>query len=466
MKLSARLIQRIDYVRYSYWFLPALMALGAVGLAAVSLLADERLQPSTWEGWGWLFYSQSEGARSLLATIAGSMITVAGVTFSITIAAVSYASAQYGPRILGNFMRDRGNQVTLGTFIATFLYCLILLRTVRVAGDDDVFSAFLPHIGVLVAMLLTLASVGVLIYFIHHVTESIHLPQVVARIGRGLVSGIEGAFPDLLDESSEVASDSDAKDAAAELPAEFFREAQVVSASGAGYMQTVDEGSLLAIACERDLVLRLVREPGEYVRPGGALALVWPPSRVSEEVAHEVRSAFAWGAQRSLTQDLRFPADELVEVAARALSPGVNDPFTAINCMDWLSTALLEIARRVMPSALHRDEAGALRVLVKSPSFASYAQTALGQLRPYAARDVNAARHQLCIILDLVTEIPQRSARRVLVQHAERLLVEAERALPEEALTAMRAQSSLLGQLVQLEEPRESLRVRYSWRAG
>ena len=482
MKPSARLFQRIDAVRQSYWFLPSLMAVGAVLLAAVTLVADQALRPTTWDGWGVVFYSQAEGARSLLSTIAGSMITVAGVTFSITIAAVSYASAQYGPRILGNFMRDRGNQITLGTFIATFLYCLILMRTVRGASEDG-GEAFVPHLSVLVGMLLALASLGVLIYFIHHVTESMYLPRVVARIGRTLVRSIEREFPEMCDASAgDEDEDGDGEDGDGdededgdgggdgdgdqmpELPAAFYQEARAVHAGDdAGYVQKIDVSALVVLGQSSDLLIQIVRTPGDFVQPGAPLALVWSPERASDDTVELVRMAFAWGAQRSITQDLRFPADELVEIAARALSPGVNDPFSAINCMDWLGTALLVLGKRRLPSAQRRDEDGVLRLLLEPLTFANYAATALAQMRPYAASDRNAALHQLAVIADLVAALPRRSYRRVLLAHAHSLMDDAAAALSPDSVNALRARMALIVQLAQAQSEAQTLAIRHAW---
>ena len=190
--MRAHLLDLWDTLRSSYWFIPSLMAVGAVVLSVVTTMADGRVGSDWIDGVSWLYANKPEGARTLLSTVAGSMIGVAGVTFSITIASVVYASGQYGPRLLSNFMRDTGNQVTLGTFIATFLYGLLVLRTIRTADEGsgganpsgDLTGAFVPHIAILVGLVLALASIAVLIYFIHHVPDSIHVSNVIAGIGR------------------------------------------------------------------------------------------------------------------------------------------------------------------------------------------------------------------------------------------------------------------------------------------
>ena len=207
--MKARILAHIDGLRSSYWFIPSVMALGAIVLSFVTTAIDGRIGPGWIERVSWLYANKPDGARGLLSTVAGSMIGVAGVTFSITIASVVYASGQYGPRLLTNFMSDRGNQVTLGTFIATFLYCLLVLRTIRAADEasgaanpsGDVVGAFVPHVAIVTALVLALASVGVLIFFIHHVPESIHVSHVIAGVGRDLSEKIEKLFPERIGQS-------------------------------------------------------------------------------------------------------------------------------------------------------------------------------------------------------------------------------------------------------------------------
>jgi uncharacterized membrane protein len=182
--MRAFIILNLNTLRSKYWLVPALMALGAIALA-ISVVAIDRILGAHWiESVPWLYANEPTGARSLLSTIAGSMITVAGVTFSITIAALATTASTFGPRLISNFMQDRGNQVTLGTFISTFLFCVLVLRTVRTGEDEQ--AVFVPHLAIIIALLFALASLGVLIYFIHHIPESINISNVLARLGRDL----------------------------------------------------------------------------------------------------------------------------------------------------------------------------------------------------------------------------------------------------------------------------------------
>ncbi|CAN5363760.1 DUF2254 domain-containing protein [soil metagenome] len=372
--MNARALNILDTIRASYWFVPALMSAGGIALAFLLTSLDSQHGSAWVREFSWLYIDQPEGARVLLSAVAGSMITVASVTFSMTTLAVSFASANIGPGIVSNFMRDRGNHLTLGTFIATFLYCIFVLRTVRSegeAGGED-FDAFVPHTAILGALVLTVASVAVLIYFIHHVPESIHMSNVVASIGRSLGSKLDHLFPSTLGQPpGEVENPTPAPEEA--VPAGFFDDALPVRASVTGYIQTLHQDGLLAAAEDHDLLLYLRLRPGDFIRPGSILMLAGPSARIDEGVAATLAGAFACGCERSPAQDSLFLVDQLVEILGRALSPGVNDPFTAMNCLDWLEAALTLLATRPTPDRLRYGRDGTLRVVSEPLTFCAFA---------------------------------------------------------------------------------------------
>lgn len=193
--MTVRLMKYWHHLRASYWFVPALMVLSAIVLAFVTDRIDTHYSAQYISSVPWLYVSHPAGARAVLSAIATSMIGVAGVTFSMTIVSVSFAAANVGPRLIGNFMRDTGNQVTLGTFIATFVYCLSVLRTVTDdSGTGD--SAYVPQFSLYVALILTLASVSVLIYFIHHIPESINVGRIISLVGGELEQSVRQLFPE------------------------------------------------------------------------------------------------------------------------------------------------------------------------------------------------------------------------------------------------------------------------------
>ena len=243
------------------------MACLAVALALSAVELDRAVADDWLQRLGWSYSGGAEGASLLLGTVAGSMIAIAGTVFSMTLVALSLASSQLGPRLLRNFMRDTANQVVLGTFVATFVYCLLVLRTIRRA--DEV--AFVPHLSVSIGVLLALVSIAVLIYFIHHVSVSIQADEVVARVGKELEGGIDRLFPSQLGEPRSEAATASGE---AALPAAFAGEARPVGAAEDGYLQRVDADALMALASEEDLVLRLERRPGHYLVKGRAIVMV------------------------------------------------------------------------------------------------------------------------------------------------------------------------------------------------
>jgi uncharacterized membrane protein len=393
--MKARLLRIAEHLRQSYWFIPSIMALAAVLLAGGMIWLDSYEGSGWMDRFAWLHASRPSGARQVLSSIGGSMITVAGTVFSVTIAAVVYASGQYGPRLLSNFMSDRGNQVTLGTFIATFLYCLIVLRTVR-SPEETNGVGFVPNMALLVGVLLAICSIAVLIFFIHHVPSKIHINSVIEDVGDRLLKEIDNRFPSFIGSESP---EGDRPVDLARVPATFRKDATImqgkqrrlVEAKRNGYIQVVDDDALMEQARCGDLVLRLQYQPGDFVHVGRALVEVWPPDRCDDEMISAIRNTFSVGARRSALQDLRFLIDELVEIAARALSPGVNDPFTAITCLDWLSAGLSSLSKRRLPSRLRLDKDGDLRVIAHPTTFESLVERSFGALVQYCAGDMLAA---------------------------------------------------------------------------
>jgi uncharacterized membrane protein len=430
--VRAHLLKLWLYARASYWFWPSVMALGSIALSVVTIEIDAKIDPDWPRNIPFAYANQPAGARALLATVAGSMITVTGITFSLTLLAVSHATSQFGPRLLTNFMRDRGNQLTLGTFIATFLYCLLILRTVRSAEEPAanaggpspvLLEAFVPHVSVYAALLLTLASVGVLIYFIHHIPESIRLSNVVANVGQEMFRAIPELFPENI---AHDPPEAEASVANKDLPDKFAECAARVTCNGDGYIQTIDENGLLSFAVKHDLMMQILAGPGDFVSEGQVLILVHPAEQMTEEREMNLRFMFARGSHRTSAQNVLFLVDQLVEVAARALSPGVNDPMTAMTCLDWLQSALLRVTRRGDPATHRFDEQGNLRIVAEGTNFKMFCARVFDQLRPYLATDRNAALHGMKIIARVIAVSDVDEHREILRRHARELVEAAE----------------------------------------
>ncbi|MCA9840201.1 MAG: DUF2254 domain-containing protein [Trueperaceae bacterium] len=375
--MRVKLLQIWQNIRASYWFVPSIMALSAFFLAWLMTSVDAYIKPELLSNVFFIYLNQPDGARSLLSTVAGSMITVAGVTFSITMVVLSLASQQFGPRLLRNFMRDTANQVVLGTFIATFLYCLLVLRTVRTAED----SSFVPHLAILMAVVMTIFSLGVFIYFIHHTAQSIQVSTIVASIAtemRAMIKkhyGEKQLFPGQLGQAdvSELA-----------LLKGYVSNPFNIPAHKSGYLQVINNEGLMAFAQEKDVVIKLEHEPGDFIHEGSKLlSLYYRDTKTlsMDDVEARIFDDFAIGNYRTHSQDLDFLFDQLSEIALRALSPGINDPYTAMSCIDRLTDGFLHLLGRELPSSLRFDKEGKLRVIVPALSLESLFRKCFSPIR-------------------------------------------------------------------------------------
>lgn len=412
-------------LRASYWFIPSLMVCGALILSFVTAHIDVRLGGDWMRELSTLFDSRPEGARAVLAAIAGSMITVAGVTFSMTVVSVSFAAAQFGPRLVTNFMRDTGNQVTLGVFIATFAYSLMALRTVRsadVAESADSLAAFVPHVTVLVALLMALACVVVLIYYIHHVPETINIANITAAVGRQLNHAVEKHFMPL-----PGAADQEAVQRATPPP---FDDGLVIRAMQDGYVQFVDLDGIRACAADHRLLLRLASHPGDFVSAGDALLVCDVATRADDDTQSALRCHFQFGRERTPEQNILFLVDELVEILARALSPGQNDPFTAIGCMNWLRSALLRVVERAPAHTLHHDDDGRVCLIAPTVTVERFAAAMFDQTLPYVSTDRNAALAMMDVLAAVGTRCRDTATLALLARHAQDLAAASARHLP------------------------------------
>ena len=314
-----------------------------------------------------------QGARTLLATVAGSVIGIAGVSFSITIVALTLASSQFGPRLLNNFMKDVSNQMVLGTFIATFIYCLLVLGCIR-EGEAHLF---VPQISIKVGILLTLISLGVFIYFIHHISVSIHAENVITSVRKDLEKSIHHLFPKKIGQGNIENEPS----VEPRLPPNFEQESQALLSQISGYLQAIDQQGIMSLATDHDLLIHLKHRPGDFIVTSEILATVWPPHHLDDSISEKVSRTFLIGSQRTEEQDVKFALHQLVEVALRALSPGINDPFTAIGCIDRLGACLDLLAKRALPSAYHYDDNHTLRVLTHPISMEGFFNAAFNQIR-------------------------------------------------------------------------------------
>ena len=399
-----------EYLRGTYWAVPSAMSVAAVLLSIGMIQLDQAATPRLLNQLSWVYAGGPEGARAVLSTIAASMITVAGVTFSITIVALTLASQQFGPRLLRNFLRDFGNQVVLGTFVSTFLYCLLVLRTVR--GSDD--TEFVPHLAVTVGVTLAMVSQGVLIFFIHHVATSIQASRIIANVAEDLEGAIDRLFPETIGED---AASADGPRASADGPSEVHG-ARAVMARTTGYVQAIDADKLMSIAREHDLVVRVHARPGSFVRRGGVLLTVAPAPGEGDRDDKSFHDVFIIGSDRTGTQDVTFFIDQLVELAVRALSPGINDPGTARLCIDRLEQALCHLGGRQIPSAERYDDDGRVRVVACPLTFPDVLGSAFAEIARYGRSSVSVTCRLLEAVRNVGSCVRREADRSALVREA------------------------------------------------
>ena len=399
----------------NYWFYPALFSVLGVVLAFALTWLDRNGFAQFLNTVAAIVPARPQSASNMLQVIAGSMIGVASTVFSITIAAVAYASGTYGPRLLTNFMEDKGNQFSLATFIGTFVYSITVLRTVRAEDEaattvSDAVSTtapgFVPQLSLLVAYLLMALSVAVLVYFLNHIPSSIRINTVLEGIGRRLLKGVSKAYPD-----------GNTGQRAPQAPDGGLD----VGVDHTGYIQIIDFEGLCALAEERECSIMLAVRTGDFVHPGMTFARVVG----TDEEAPDLSDYFTLGATRTPKQDPQFLVDELVEIGLRALSPGINDPFTAITAMHWLGAATAELGSRdLLKMDFDRDGEGdrSPRVFPLPDDFTHYVRRGFGAMRSGVAANHTASLVMLDTLRHAASPISDASNRRLLRQQGDLLI--------------------------------------------
>lgn len=387
-------------LRSSFWFTPSLIVVGSIVFAAALIEADSAGSARWLAQWPRLFGAGAEGARQMLSTLAGSMMTVMGITFSMTLLALALASSQYTSRILRNFMRSRITQVTLGIFAGIFVYCLIVLRTIR-GGDAE----FVPSLAVFFAFFMALGGVGVLIFFIHHIASSIQASNIIASIAHETIAAIDRLFPEKPGHGPGEAEGQDQV-----LRSLDKRTWYAVPAAVSGYIQSVDNDALLGLARDTKTIVRMGHGVGAFVVQDAALAslaLTYPPD---QETIAALNGAYSISRHRTIEQDPAFGIRQIVDMALKALSPGVNDTSTAVICVDYLTAILARLAvRHFSPS--HRYEGEALRVIAIVPTFEGLLAEAFDQIRCSAEGNVAIMARMLGAI-DTIASLTVSPCRR------------------------------------------------------
>jgi len=352
--------------------MPSLMVAISITLASVLVETDSDRLNQWLSQWPRLFGIDAEGARLMLSSLAGSMITVMGITFSMTLMALVLASGQYTSRILKNFMRNRVTQETLGVFASIFAYCLIVLCTIRGNGGVD---EFVPSLAVFIAFVMSLGGVGILIYFIHHISSSIQASSIIASVAQETNAAIDRLLPAKPDPQRD--EDEGRQQILGLLDKRSW---YPVPATQSGYVLSVNNKKLMRLAVDNKTIVRMERGIGAFIVQDTALvslALAYPPN---QKMIDALNAAFSIGNHRTVDQDPAFGIRQIVDMAMKALSPGVNDTSTAVMCVDSLSSIMARLAGRQFPS-LYRYEGEVLRMVAIEPNFASLLAESFDQIR-------------------------------------------------------------------------------------
>lgn len=430
-----------SYLRTSLWFLPALMVAGSAVLAVVLIETDSSVIDRWLARWPRLFGAGAEGARGMLSTIAGSMMSVVGVTFSMTLVALALASSQYSSRVLRNFMGSRVTQGVLGIFAGIFTYCLIVLRTIRGGNEGD----FVPNLAVFFGFVLALGGVGVLIFFIHHIASSIQASSIIAAVTQETIETIDRLFPEKLGRGPGEMDEEPTLRSIAE------RNWRVIPARETGYIQSVDNAGLLRVARDRKTIVRMERGIGEFVVQNTALVSLALEDAPDRETIADLQAMYSISRYRTMEQDAGFGIRQIVDVALKALSPGINDTTTAVMCVDYLSAILVRLAPRQIPSS-HRYEGGELRVMTIGPTFVSLLAESFDQIRS-SAKGNAAVMSRMLDALQILAGVTASAPRRRALHEQTRWIAE----LAERTLESVQERARIDTQLARVREAIEGV---------
>lgn len=415
--MIARIRSALLSINASYWFYPALFSAIAFFLSFFTIYLDRNGAADWFTTYEWLHVSRPNGARTTLTVIAGSMIGVASTVFSITIAAVAYASGNYGPRLLTNFMEDKGNQLSLATFIGTFVYALMIIRVVRdederaasaIDASASVLPGFTPQLSLLVAMVLAIFAVAVLVYFLHHIPASIRINTVLKDIGKRLIRDIKDRYPSEIEERE---------------PREQAQGEPIIATSK-GYIDIIDFDTLDEVAREHEATIAIKVRTGDFIHPNVTIVEL-SGIEADDKISAKIADCFSVSGMRTATQDLEYLIDELVEIALRALSPGINDPFTAITAMHWMGAALAELGSRDLDRGPEQEDYDWDRVQPLSDDFSHYVERSFGAMRSGVATNRMAAIKFIHALFAASTSCRSERRLRLISEEAETMVRQA-----------------------------------------
>ncbi|WP_395727336.1 DUF2254 domain-containing protein [Nakamurella sp.] len=405
-----------DAVRTQLWPIPAigigLAVLAGVLLPRLDARIDDNLPPAVTD---YLFGGGADAARAVLEAVAGSLITVTSLTFSLTVVTLQLASSQFSPRLLRTFSSDRFVQITLGVFLGTFAYALTVLRTVRTAADDQ--ELFVPQIAVTVAFGLAVASVFALVIFLAHLAKEIRVETMLATVHRDATGTLR-----------RILSDRDSAGPAPGVP-DIPASSEVVAAPSSGFLVWIDEPALVRVARQADAVLTITAPPGSSLIEGVPIGACWPrrggtfDAGSLRELQDGIAAAIHTGPERTAAQDVAFGLRQLTDVTVKALSPGINDPTTAIHALGHASALLTELVDRDLGPRILGDDDGPIRVVLHRPGFADLLDLAIAQPRRYGADDPAVLGRLFQLLAEVAWQATDQDQRRSIAEQLGRCRV-------------------------------------------
>jgi uncharacterized membrane protein len=400
----------------TFWFIPMLIIFISIGLSLITLKLDLDYPFKPSGILNLVFSENANSGRTTLATIAGAMIGVAGTVFSITLVVLQLASSQFGPRLLQNFMYKRLNQIVLGQYLATFLFCLIILNSI---SDIESYN-FTPSISILVALVLAIFNLVLLIFYIHDVCMSIQPSTILRQLNTNILKSLNHLYPD-------VNNQIEGKQLDATIKVDHLHCVKEITCHTSGYIQYFSLESMLTFAVNNNVILEVCFKPGDYVTKHEPIIHVL--SAHQEVDLPDVKPAhlFTLEYKKTAFQDIEFGLHQIVEIASKALSPGINDPYTAINCIDNLTDILSKMVSHNDPSPYVFDEDNNVRLIVKKDTFKDYLNIAFNQIRQYGANSPAILMKQIKSLKQVSQHDMHHQHQDELMRHAQMILTTGEK---------------------------------------
>ena len=418
-----KLLFFFNKLKATFWFVPVLIILITI-LFAIGLVSLDEVKEMSQDGLGRFFFVNSaDSARSILSTISGAMIGVAGTVFSVTLVALTLASSQFGPRLIKNFMYVRLNQVVLGSYISTYLYCLFVLSAIK---ENDGYI-FIPALSILIAILAAFVNIILLIVFIHQIAVSIQAGKVISDISEVISKQAKTLFPrkmgDELDGESAFSVDT--------IKSKYAI-TNVLKSPKSGYLQYIDSESLFEIVCSYDGLIELHFNPGDHLVEDIEIGKIYANNKLEKEQLKSILRQFVIGKTKNAQQDLEFSIHQMVEIAARALSPGVNDPYTAIACIDNLTATICRLSQISFPSKYRIDDKKNLRVIAKTLVFEGVLDASFNQIRQFSAGSTAVIIRLMEAMITINGFAQKESYKRAIIKHAKMIINVGKESIKEE----------------------------------